>query len=224
MGGPDVGDVWNPGELRLLSDSVSAEGRALMATLAVHGLRSAPVVVVESTEYGNDLDRTVHLRQTRDRLLLSERLVRTRLVVEAREFGDQMVQVPFAEDQDVIEKLPAERSREPFRERVHVRRADRDPDDAGIEGGKGPHEAGAELRVVVADQHLRSLPVDGGVASLLRAQVEEEEDEDLPKPSIVRLHEVRRPGDMICARTSTSRDCSRHEVEMAAYSVEPYAC
>jgi hypothetical protein len=33
--------------------------------------------------------------------------VRARLVVEAREFGNQMVQVPLAKDQDVIEKLPA---------------------------------------------------------------------------------------------------------------------
>jgi hypothetical protein len=33
--------------------------------------------------------------------------VRARLVVEAREFGHEMLQVPFAKDRDVIEKLAA---------------------------------------------------------------------------------------------------------------------
>jgi hypothetical protein len=74
---------------------------------------------------------------------------------------------------------------------------DRDPNDAGVDGGQGTHEVRAELRVMISYQHLRCLPVEGGVARLLRApkvggrvgyrgmadraasQVEEEEEEDL---------------------------------------------
>jgi hypothetical protein len=59
---------------------------------------------------------------------------------------------------------------EALREGVHVRRVDRDPDDAGVDGSQGTHEARAELRVMVADQHVRCLPVEGGVARLLRAR------------------------------------------------------
>jgi hypothetical protein len=47
----------------------------------------------------------VQLPRARDGLLLGERLVRARLVVEAREFGDEMSQVPLTKDNDVIEKL-----------------------------------------------------------------------------------------------------------------------
>ena len=92
---------------------------------------------------------------------------------------------------------------------------DRDPDDAGVDGGQGTHEGRAELRVMIADQHLRCLPVEGCVARLLRAphvggrvgyrgmddraasQVEEEEHEDLAKPGIVGLHEVRGLRDVV---------------------------
>jgi hypothetical protein len=76
-----------------------------MATFAIRTLRRAPVVMVESAEYRNGLDATVHLRWAWDGLLLSERLVRARPVVEAREFGNQMSEVVLSEDEDVVEKL-----------------------------------------------------------------------------------------------------------------------
>jgi hypothetical protein len=92
---------------------------------------------------------------------------------------------------------------------------DRDPHDSGVDGSQGTHEARAELRVMVADQHLRCLPVEGGVARLLSAprvggcvrhrgvndraspQVEKEKYEDLAKLGIVGLHEVRGPRDVV---------------------------
>jgi len=37
-----------------------------MATFPIRPLRSAPVIMVEPTEYGNGLDTTVYLRRTRD--------------------------------------------------------------------------------------------------------------------------------------------------------------
>ena len=54
--------------------------------------------MVEPTEYRNGLDATMRLRWARDGLLLGERLVRARLVVEAREFDDEMSQVLLAGD------------------------------------------------------------------------------------------------------------------------------
>jgi hypothetical protein len=76
-----------------------------VATFPIRPLRSTPVIMVKPAENGNDLDATVHLPRARDGLLLGERLVRARLVVEARELGDEMSQVLLTKDKDVIEKL-----------------------------------------------------------------------------------------------------------------------
>jgi hypothetical protein len=59
---------------------------------------------------------------------LRESLVRTRLVVGAHELGDEASEAVLAEEEDV-EQLPAQGAREPFGERVHVRRAGRDLHD-----------------------------------------------------------------------------------------------
>src|SRR5580704_12910287 len=47
-------------------------------------------------------------------------------------------------------------------------------------------------------------------------------DRDLPKPSIVRLHEVRRPGDVIAPRTSTNDDRSRATPTIGTPSAPPW--
>ena len=66
-------------------------------------------------------DAALELGGTRNRLLLRESLVRTRLVVGAHELGDEASEVVLAEEEDVVEQLPAQGAREPFGERVHVR-------------------------------------------------------------------------------------------------------
>jgi hypothetical protein len=76
-----------------------------MATFLIRPLRSAPVVMVQPAEHGNSLDATMHLRRASDGLLLSERLMRARVIVETREFDDEMSQVLLTKDKDVIEKL-----------------------------------------------------------------------------------------------------------------------
>ena len=87
--------------------SLCVSSGRLAGYVCIHALRRSPVVMVKSPEYGNGLDATVHLRRARDGLLLGERLVRARPVVEAGEFGDQMSEVPLAENEDVVvvEKL-----------------------------------------------------------------------------------------------------------------------
>src|SRR2546427_8787141 len=71
----------------------------------------------------------LELGRTRNRLLLRESLVRTRLVVEAHELGDEASEVVLAEEEDVVEQLPAQGAREPFGERVHVRCLGGNPHD-----------------------------------------------------------------------------------------------
>jgi hypothetical protein len=77
--------------------------------------------MVESPEDGDSRDAALELGRTRNRLLLRERLVRTRRVVEAHELGDEASEVVRAEEEDVVEQFPAQSAREPFGDRVHVR-------------------------------------------------------------------------------------------------------
>ncbi len=58
-------------------------------------------------------------------MLLLEGLVWARLVVEAREFGDEASQVCVTVDDNVGEKVASQRAGEAFSEGVHVRRVDR---------------------------------------------------------------------------------------------------
>ena len=51
---------------------------------------------MEPPENGDSRDAALGLARTRNRLLLRESLVRTRLVVEAHELGDQASQVVLA--------------------------------------------------------------------------------------------------------------------------------
>ena len=102
---------------------------AVMATILIRASgsgvrarasRGSPVVVMEPPENRDSRDAALELGRTRNRLLLRESLVRTRLVVEAHELGDEASEVVLAEEGDVVEQLPAQGAREPFGERVHV--------------------------------------------------------------------------------------------------------
>lgn len=65
--------------------------------------------MVEAAEPRDAFNTSRALRHSRNRLLLSERLVRTRLVVEVHVLGHETPQVLIADDQNVIEELPEER-------------------------------------------------------------------------------------------------------------------
>src|SRR5437867_11197014 len=104
--------------------------RPVMATILIRasgsGVRSrasrgSAVVVMEPPEARDARDAALELGRTRNRLLLRESLVWTRLVVETHELGDEASEVVLAEEEHVVEQLPAQGAREPFGERVHVR-------------------------------------------------------------------------------------------------------
>jgi hypothetical protein len=132
------------GGARLVDDGPQTSEPVFVATFTIHALRGAAVIVVEPAEYGDGLDATMHLRRSSDGLLLGEPLMRARPAVEAREFGDEISQVLLVQNEDVIGELASQCAGEAFREGVHVRRVDRDPDDARIDGGQGAHEARAK--------------------------------------------------------------------------------
>src|SRR5947208_7139330 len=57
---------------------------------------------MERPENRDSRDAALELGRTRNRLLLRESLVRTRLVVEAHELGDEASEVVLAEEEDVV--------------------------------------------------------------------------------------------------------------------------
>ena len=170
---------------------------------------------MEPAEDRYALDPADWLRWPWERLPLGEALVRACLIVELHERGDEAPQVVLVEDKDVIEEFASQRADEPFGKGVHVGCVDRGAYDLRVDAGEDTGEPGAELRIVVANEHLRSSPIERCVACLLRApgvrrrvrhggvnnrtipHVEKEEYEDLAKPRVVGLYEVGRPRDVI---------------------------
>jgi hypothetical protein len=140
-------------------------------------------------------------------------LVRTRFVVETDVLVNDAPEVALTEDEDVVEHFSAERTGEAFSEGIHVRRAYRRAHHAHSRRSEYAGEPRAELRIVVADDHLR-YTIHCGVPGLLRAplvgwciryrsmdrpatQVQEEEYKHLVEPDVEGLHEVTRPRHMV---------------------------
>ena len=71
--------------------------------LHVHGTScGAPVVVVEASEYREAADPSDELRRPGNGLLVCESLVRTSLIVEPDELGDEASEMLLREDEDVV--------------------------------------------------------------------------------------------------------------------------
>src|SRR5258705_784373 len=169
---------------------------------------------MEATEYGDCVDAPLCRERSWNRLLVTERLVRTRFVVKADVLGDDAAEVILTEHEDVVEQLSPERTGEAFSEGIHVRHAYGRAHDAHPRRPEYASEASAELCVVVADDNLWRV-VHGAVSGLLRAplvdrrirhrgmedrsatQVQEEEYEHLAEPHVERLYEVTRPRHVV---------------------------
>ena len=85
------------------------------------------------------------------------RLVRSVAVVVPRVLGQDFPEVLLAVDQQVIETLAAQRSHQPFRDRVRPWRPDRSLDDPRAIAGEYLIEGRGELAVAVADQELEAV-------------------------------------------------------------------
>ena len=166
--------------------------------------------------------------------------MRTGFVVETDVLVDDAPEVILIEDENVVEHLSAERTGEAFSEGIHVGRAYRRAHHAHPRRSEYASEPRAELRIMIADDHLRSA-VHGGVPRLLRAplvgrcighrgvedrpatQIQEEEYKHLAEPNVEGLDEVARPRHMISKGTSTNS--ARYlAVESGACTAEWFAC
>jgi hypothetical protein len=97
---------------------------------------------------GSDIDGAAGL----PRRFLPKALMRTVAVIAADELGQHFAEMPLAEDQDVIQALAAERSREPPGKCIRMRRPDRRLDDPRAIAGEDAVKCRGELAVPVADQ------------------------------------------------------------------------
>src|SRR5438132_4544717 len=127
-----------------------------------------PIVVMEPTEYGDCVDAAVCLERPSNRLLVPEGLVRTRFVAETDVLVDDASEVILTQDENVVEHLSAERTGEAFSEGIHLGRTYRRAHHAHPRRSEYASEPRAELRIVVADDHLR-YAIHGGVPGVLRA-------------------------------------------------------
>ena len=102
------------------------------------------------------------------RSLLAKSLVRARGVVVARVLGDDALEVPVIEHQQVVEALTAQRAEEALADGVHVRRAHGGADHSDARGPGERIEVGPELVVAIANQEPQRGAERGRVAKLLR--------------------------------------------------------
>jgi hypothetical protein len=81
--------------------------------------------------------------------------------------GQDPLQVPLAEDQDMIDALAADAPEEALADGVRARRPNRRQDHVDAATGRDPCEGGAVLGVVVVDQEARPRPLRRRLAELL---------------------------------------------------------
>ena len=77
---------------------------------------------------------------------MCESLVRTSLIVEPYELGDEASEMLLREDEDVVQELTSQRADEPFGEGIRVRRMDRRTHDTRADPGEDADESGTEFR------------------------------------------------------------------------------
>jgi hypothetical protein len=100
--------------------------------------------------------------------LLAAPLVRACAVVVADVLGDDALEVPVIEDQDVVEALSTQRTEKAFANGVHVRRAHCRAEHPDAGGAGERIEGGPEPVVAIANQEPRRSTERGRVAKLLR--------------------------------------------------------
>jgi hypothetical protein len=98
---------------------------------------------------GGGIDRVTGLVQRRS---LVPRLVGTMLVVMSRVLGQDPPKVSFAVDQQVVQALSSQCSREPLRKGIRPGRPDRRLDDPRVMAGEHIVEHRREFAVAIADQ------------------------------------------------------------------------
>jgi hypothetical protein len=109
------------------------------------------------------------LEQACSRHALSYPLVRARGVeIPKAILLEHLTEVPFAEDNNVVETLAPDAAEKPLAKRIHERSLNCRPKNVDAGTGRGATEIGAELAVVVADDELGPDAEGCGFPELLR--------------------------------------------------------
>ena len=104
---------------------------------------------MEATEHWEGHDVPLGRALCGDRGLLMDPLVRARGVVVADVLGDDALEVPAVEHENVVEAFATKRAQKALADGVHVRRAHRRADDPDAGGACERIEGGPELVVAV---------------------------------------------------------------------------
>ena len=110
------------------------------------------IVVMEATEHWEGHDVPLGTALCGDRSPLVNPLVRARGVVVADVLGDDALEVPAVQHENVVEALATQRPEKALADGVHVRRAHRRADHSDAGGARERIEGGPELVVAVANQ------------------------------------------------------------------------
>src|SRR5258708_2966376 len=103
-----------------------------------------------------------------DRGLLVDPLVRSRCVVVADVFGDDALEVPAVEHENVVQALATQRTEKALTDGVHVWRAHRRADHPDAGAVRERIKGSPELVVAVASQEPWRRTAGGRVTKLLR--------------------------------------------------------
>ena len=184
----------------------------VLATTSIRASRSRAVVTVKASKHRNSDDTCrigPPLERSRSRHALSDPLVGPCDVeiVEAV-LIERALDVPLAEDDEVIETVAPDAAEKSLTNRIHERSVDCRPKNAHAGALCGTVEVGAELAVVVTDDELGRGAEGRGLPELLRRplrrwvpsypdmhdlfgiDVDDEERKDRPEPDVVGLQEI----------------------------------
>jgi hypothetical protein len=110
---------------------------------------------MQAVQDGKPHDLAPNLGWARHGQFLPEALMRAFAILAADELCDEASEVLGADDEHVIEQLASQRADEPFGERIHVRASNGRAHDASPDGREHFHELRSQLRITVANEHLR---------------------------------------------------------------------
>ena len=131
------------------------------------------IVAVQPAEEGDRRDRAGEPGSralARDRNLLTDPLVRpSRVEVAQCVFSEDMLQVCFSKDHNMIEAFASNTPEKSFAHRIHQGSLNRGAKDANPGAGGDSVEDSSELIIAITEDEFRSLPEGRRVAQLLRS-------------------------------------------------------
>jgi hypothetical protein len=142
---------------------------------------------------------------------LRDALVGSGMIVVPDIVRDPLKQLPFAEDKEEVQTLAAQTAQETFAKRIRTRGGDGRAKDFNPRTDRDPVESRAIFAVIVADEKAGAFPKRRRLPKLLRhpdfarmardrnmhdpprGQLDDDKNENVPEPEIMRLQDITRP-------------------------------